>query len=249
VWAAWRSPADAQADYAQAMADGDYLKAAKINDALAAAQAYGQQQQFKQLVEDVIQSKLGDVLPSVRETAAERMLDEDKSLAMGQLKAAGVDIAPLLEASGTFEVEGNQYPDSPLNRVLAQFPDLLEMYVNHPDPRKARQLTFIRRWRMAASLLSQLKPAAGTAPPAPGDPGTAPAPAAQPAGGSALSLEAGLAEARQAMAQREEQDRVRQGLNAGPGASSGSGVPGAQSFADSLKQTGGTFLDEFIVRK
>jgi hypothetical protein len=143
---------------------------------------------------------LGDVVPEVRRTAMQRRVGESREFAIDQLRKAGAnDIEKLFDAEDgpPIKFDGQEFPNTPLNRILAKHPEIMQIRGSHTDPAKAERQAFIARYKLAYQIFKQ-----GTA-------------------GAALSAETAkaLVDAGRDIKDKQQQDRARQSMNAGPGAS------------------------------
>jgi len=184
-----------------------------------------------------VQAELGDVLPAMRQTAAQKQADASHAFAVAELERAGVDgiralVTPL--SAEALVHGGEQYDDTPLNRVLSAYPLVSKINVTHdangkPYPQQtAERLTRIERYKAAAELWPNIAPRAGE-------------PAPQQQNGMPQSDRAAVGQAFQAgltAAKQTEADRARQALNAGAGATSLPGGPVEQSLADDFRASG-----------
>jgi hypothetical protein len=145
-----------------------------------------------------VEKDLGDVVPEVRRTVAAQRVAEDRDFAIDQLRNAGAsDIDKLFTAEDgpPIKFDGEEFPNTPLNRILARYPQILQITAQHADPTKAARQSFIARFKMAYQIFKQ-----------------------ESAGVSNETAKQ-LVEAGRQSKDRENNDRARQSLNAGSGKS------------------------------
>lgn len=162
----------------------------------------------------LIKEQLGDILPVVRQTAQQTAIQQDHEIALRELEGAGMTgIRDLFKVEeGEIEYNGQTFDNTPYNRIIAENPEILDIVVQHPDPRKANQLTQIKRAKIVARIAGAQQP-----PPTPTS-GAAPDPAMK-----------ALMEA-SAQVQPAQAQSTRQSINAGPGASGAAPTPGSNFF-------------------
>lgn len=172
---------------------------------------------------------LGDVLPQVRQTVAQQRLADDREFAVDQLRKAGmadIDALFAVEDGPPIKFDGQEFPNTPLNRLLVKHPEIMQISVPDADRSKAQRKTFIARYRLAYQLHRQ---------------------AAPPPVSAEVAKE--LVKQGEVIANGKESERARQALNSGTGASglggekAGTGgyvselnnLPGEISFSSLLK--------------
>jgi hypothetical protein len=218
----WKSPKDAYTDLAKAWTNQDLDTVNRIELAIAQrrASALGllNGEQVTQLVQQALQDALGDVLPSVRESVESQRSHENKEFAIAELEKSGGQWSGIrdLEKEITgppIVVNGQQFPNTRLNQILVENPEILDIRVVNKDPNVAEKLTYLARYR--AVMRAEAR-------------------------GTVDNKKAGLLlEAGSKMAQRQMGDRVRQGLNSGSGVT---GLPNGKktgSFVESLLNVDG----------
>lgn len=237
------SPETAEAAYAEAIGNGDYRLAGDIRQNISSMLAYQQRAEIealaRQQAEQIVQKQFGAFLPTLQQQAAEQQANEMLEFAVSELETRGVAgirsmFVPIDDTA--IEADGRKWANTPMNQALAKYPFLRQINVQHPDPTTARKLTLIARYEAAASMMPPT-PAAGP-PAAP----VASAPAA-PTGIPADQAQA-LIQAGRALVEREQADRVRQGLNAGSGATSAAGGSAPARFIDSLGGSTSSIMSE-----
>jgi len=174
----------------------------------------------QQKAEAIFQAQFGDVLPTLRQTAAQRQAEESHSFAVSELEKAGLEnirevVTPL--GAQPLVIDGREYDDTPLNRMLSEFPEITQISVTHDQsgrpypPQVAERLSRLERYRAAARLWARVSPGMAQTTPPPQPTGT---PQPNPAAVQE-AFQAGLA-----AGNKGEADRARQGLNAGGNATS-----------------------------
>lgn len=171
------------------------------------------------VVKKVIQAELGSVMPTVNQTAERERLGDAREFALAQLAETkgyeDIDSLVTEEEGPPVAFDGGVYPNTPLNRMIRDMPDLLDIKAEHRDPQVAARLTFLKRLRAAYKLWKQ-----GTL----------------RAGRVKQAMKAGAK-----LTARREQDRTRQTVNAGgkaTGLPSGR-KPASGSYAASLNKIDG----------
>jgi hypothetical protein len=233
---AWKSPNDAYAQMAQAWTkEGgpDFETLNKVDQGIfhRRAQAFGYltAEQAQEMVERTIQDRLGDVLPHVRETVEMQISQQDKEFALAELSKSEewadiaqletVDNAEPLVVVNPFTGKQEQHENTPLNRILADNPEILEISITRNakgqllSKRDSERLTYMARFRAAGRISKRGQMDEGKA---------------------SKILEAGAKQA-----ERQNGDRVRQGLNGGRGAT---GLPNGKktgSLVHELVNDGG----------
>lgn len=191
----------------------------------------------EQKANQIVQAQLGDVLPTIRQTAAEREAEASHAFAVQELEKAGMDgirdmVKPV--SAEPLIVDGQVYENTPLMQMMTRFPHINRINVTHDAngkpyaPKTAERLTRIERYRAAAEMWGV------THTPQIQQPGTqqaSPDPAAVK-----QAFQAGMT-----AAQKGEADRARQSLNSGGGATSVGGGPSEQSPLQSAYRQSGAF--------
>jgi hypothetical protein len=182
-------------------------------------------QRVEAKVQAALQRDLGDVVPEVRRTVEQARSMANRDFALAEIaKLPGLDTVGSLfqETEGPPIVfRGVEYPDTPMNRVFAENPDLLDIRVTHDskgrplDPQKAEQATFIKRYKQAARI-HQMK-----------QQGIDPKKANE------------LVRAGEQVNERRNADRTRQALNSGAGATGRGADKGSDSYVKGLMQVPG----------
>lgn len=212
IGAAWKSQADAVNDMNDAFAEGNWEKVGEIQNAIFKRQMFGMGVPFiQQLVNKAIEDfrgELGDVVPRVRQTIQQQQLNADKDWVLTNIRKDSKKDAALLDAmfkaedGKEIEFNGQKWPATPYNEILAANPWMLKIRETDDNPRIAQRKTIHARMMAALSRFREMQ------------------------GGNLKPEKAKeLVEAGAQMERRKQDDRVRQGLNAGKGASSTGGKP------------------------
>lgn len=216
----WQGPDDALRSIAEAWAEaGEKQDFRKVNQIEAAiyerrfdAIAMPKIAQFVQYaIEQFAQQHLGDVVPQMRAQTQQAQEEQAFQFAMGELeKAKGFeDIAELTkEQDGPpILINGEKFGNTPLNRIIAEHPEILDIRREHKDRATADRLTFLARLRVAHAFHNSGKIAGAKA--------------------------SDLVKAGERIQKRADQDRIRQQLNSGRGAG---GLKKPASFVEELQQ-------------
>lgn len=233
-WAAEPNPeVAAYNDWNQALADGDFAKLSQINRAIfrrnfVADALPAIQKMSEEIASRVIQERLGDVMPDIRRTAEFQRDADYRNQAVGELRK-DPELAPVIDdlykpqSEQKITVHGVQVPDTPLNRILSENPWIAETTFQGKDERATELRTTYKQLEIVARMYLQRKSnSAGAAPQQPVNGKTPVAPEA-----AQQLLDAG-----RKIEERAAQDRLRQGINAG--ASAGSGSDGEDSYVSQL---------------
>lgn len=232
-----QTPAMAEAELAEAMASGDYQHAAEVRQQIFFMQQSAMRGQTEAMIraeaERLFQERMGGIAPAMQNMVAQQQASESQAFAIGQLKEAGIpDIDTMFQPTSDqpLAVNGDQYPDTPMNRMVAQFPWITQIHVQHADPVTARNLTLIARYRAGNQMWQATK---GSTQPAPQP---AAAPAAPPAApGLPPEAVAGvLSQIGQDLTASQAADRARAGINAGASAAASPSMPASERFLDSI---------------
>jgi hypothetical protein len=207
--------------------DGDFKKVERIDGARFNLQFVNKAVPFIQRMMDARldsfrQRDLAADLQPVRETVQERMESRAKDAAIQQLRKlpAFKDLhEEMFKPEGEdILYHGEAVDNSPINRILIEYGGLQKIHVDDPDPFKAAARTHLLRFTEAAKIYAQQKKSSAIT------------------GTKAKELVATGAK----MAQRESgNERVRQALNSGPGAS-GRTPPAKQNYAKDLQDLEGS---------
>lgn len=219
---AWKRPSDAYKALNEAWSkegSPDLDQVAEIDDAMYrrrfdAIAVPAIERYVESRLEKFAKEQLGDVIPMARQSVQERRANEARDFAVGQLKSAGAaDIEKMFEPipnEPPVVIDGQQFPATPLNKIMAEYPGIARIQYSHSDPNVAARRTAVERFRMAYQLYRQQS-----------KPPVTPAAAKQ------------LVQAGADMAARS-QDRTRQQINAGRGTANTPGKPGGGSYVESL---------------
>jgi hypothetical protein len=229
VGAQWQSPQDAYIALNKAWGDaaetGDYRGVVATESAMYERRfdAIGMPK-VEQLVEarlnKFMEQHFGAIMPSLQQQAMERSNAENSEFAFSELEGVDgyKDIRSLdQELEGPpLIVNGEQFRNTPLNRILTENPWIMSIKRENADPKVADRLTYLARLKAAHKIFS---------------------------GGQISSQKAkSLVEAGSKLEQRKAQDRVRQSLNSGgtPSRSLDQGKAKPKGFIEELlDSTGG----------
>jgi hypothetical protein len=203
----WKTPEDSLSALNEAWADNNLQQVHEIERArfrrnfdtdIAPALFPYLAKMMESKLDEYYQRQLGDVVPEVRRTVADRQTAEAVEFALDELRSAGAEDLDSLfveEEGPPIVFEGEQFANTPLNRVLTRHPEILRIQEHHQDPAKAQRKTLISRYKLAYQIYKQ------------------------GAGGVTAETARKLVEAGREGRQRDNQDRARQAINAGPGSS------------------------------
>ena len=173
---------------------------------------------IEQRLNGFVERDLGDVVPEVRRSVQDRRISESREFAIDELRKAGAgDIEKLFEQEDgpPIEYDGQQFPNTPLNRILAKHPEIMRIVENHPDSSKAERRTFISRYKLAYQIFKN------------------------GAGGVSAQTAKKLVDAGRESKERETSDVARQTINAGSGASGRGEKPSNRSYIQELNNLPG----------
>jgi len=162
------------------------------------------------------QSQFGDVMPAINETVALARSNRARDAAVSDLETGGFKgLRDLMKpGQGVIKFKDpdtghiGEFPNTPLNAILARHPEILSIKRDHKDPETALRLTMTAIYRQAMRIHQ----------------------------GQSVKPENAqrLLKAGQAIEQKRQQDRTRQTLNAGPGATSRGGSKGDDFLANQI---------------
>jgi hypothetical protein len=234
---AWKGPEDAWKAEEEAYAAGDYKKLSEVKAAIFKRQAAPLLNMIGELVEqrlkDFAEKDLAEDLAPIRQQRQmereSEMLAEARSKVIGGLKNLpqfkDIDAMFKAEDGKTITFNGQQFPDTPFNRLIAAHPEILNIDGDHEDPAKRRMQAFSRRYIFAHRLWRNQQKAATAIP---------------------AEMAPALVEAGRGLADKDRTDLARSGVNAGAAAGTGTGgkdsyvanitrkAGGARSFGDML---------------
>ncbi len=164
----WKTPSDAATDLYAAWQAGDTQKAAQINQAVFTRQFRDSlpllngifQRMLDERLNVFRDQELGEIIPDyqARKTAQSQNRAYDEAVAdIGKDPARKALWEEMNKSSGTFDFNGQKYPDTPLNRIFAEFPGFLKVQVQHKDPKTAYRLTAIEQYRLAMGVYASRK--------------------------------------------------------------------------------------------
>lgn len=226
----WKTPEDSLTALNEAWANNDLGKAHEIEvarlrrnfDSVIAPHLLKHiERMLETRMKGFVEKDLGDVVPEVRRTINDRRVEEARDFAVEQLRKAGADEIDNLfvtEQGPPIEFQGQQFPNTPLNRILAKHPEIMRVVESHLDPVKAERMTFVSRYKLAYQIHKQQGATAGMAP----------------------QTAQALVKAGREAGERKPQDRARQGLNAGAGATGvGTDKTASKSYVSDLNNLPG----------
>jgi hypothetical protein len=213
----------------------DFGKVAEINNAMFKRQfVYMALPQIQQLVQQKLDESLkqhfGDVIPKLQQERKMSEYQNSFSDVMKNLKSEKgyEDVGKLVEPvdDKPLSYGGQQFPNTPFNQMLARYPELINIRVDHKDPAVAQKLTITAKLKAANRLWKESR-------------GTIPAAKVKD-----------VVQAGQEIAQKNNAARTRQTLNAGASAAgAGSKSAAGSSFVKSLNSgsaAGSMSLDDLI---
>lgn len=230
----WKSPKDAYAALNEAWQADDLDKVAAIEDSKFARQFSGMaapvvQRMAEQVAERIVQQRLqqlgiNEVVPVVQQQLQAQRETDARESAIAQLeKIDGFkDIRKMFEvddaANPTLKFKGQEFPNTPMNRLAVENPDVTKIQFDHKDPQKARTATLAARYRQIARIHNSTQKVK-----------------------AAISPETAekLVEAGAQIRQKQSDDRVRQSVNSGNGASVRGTKPREESYVRSALRTTG----------
>jgi len=227
IGAQWQSPNDGYQALSQAWAHaqetGDMRPVIQTEAALYERRfdAIGMPkvQQFVQAqLHQFLQDRFGDVLPQLQEQARATQLSQAAEMAWKDLEGTEgfKDIRSLdQEQEGQpLVVNGEEYRNTPLNRILAENPWIMSIKRDNADPKVSDRLTYLARLKAAYSIHSKGRISNATA--------------------------KALVSAGSRQEQRKQQDQVRQSLNKGgtPSRTLDKGGAKPRSYVEELMDSG-----------
>jgi hypothetical protein len=227
----WKAPQEAITSLNEAYKSGDLNEINNIEAAIYTRRFHAiALPRVQHLVAQAIKDLTGrDLAPVLQQATAQREAQEDledRDFAIEELsKDPGMKKAlELLQEAGegTIEFGGKKYPNTAVRRIFAKKPEILDVRVNHPDPRTANKLTWMRRYRFAARELLEEQQQKGSAVP--------------PVKQAKEIFQAGVDTAKKA----GDQNRIRQAVNAGSSKGNGRPVSADNEFLAGLSRTSGT---------
>lgn len=205
----WKAPVDAVKDENEAFSNGEFEKVAAIRKAAMLRHMSAiVLPHFKALQDRLSQfeQKYGDVTRQTQQTLERQYREEDQGFAIESLKKSGMGdavealFAPAADGE-TVEFQGQKFPATWYNRIVAENPELLNIQVQDENPRIAARKTYAARYKAAARMYqakNQQEPK------------------------KAMSL---VKAGRDLERRQQETERVRHSLNAGKGATTTTGKP------------------------
>lgn len=205
LWETWTSVADPYKAVAKAwekvQKENDFSDVNKVDQALFSARLLSSTPYIQQIAERVIQNTFGELMPDIEATVRSKRSDSAREWAINALsnEKGYEDIDGLFkeDGDGALVIDGQKYPNSPLNRILKDNPEIMDIHVTEHNGKflseaDSLRLTFMKRFR-AVSKLHKM--------------------------GKIDSKQArDLVDAGARMGKRAETEKVRQGMNRGSGA-------------------------------
>lgn len=204
----WQSEADAfgalNEAWTEAAEKGDFRKVNAVDAAIFTRRfdAVGLPRVVavvSEMLDRFAKQHLGDVIPAVRQNIEQTRRSNATEFAYQQLeKTPGFENVRDLtkeEDGQPVVINGQKFKNTPLNRILAANPDILDIRREHPDPEVADRLTYLARLRMVHRIYGSEQIQREKA-------------------GKLVKKGEQIAET------AARKDRIRQGLNGGRGASS-----------------------------
>lgn len=110
--------------------------------------------------QNLIERHLGDLIPGMRQSVETQKRAQSQQKAVAELRAVpgyeSVDILlkPIDDTKLEFAIDGEpeKWPNTPLNRIISQHPELLNIRSDHKDPETARTLTNVLIYRAAMKI-------------------------------------------------------------------------------------------------
>jgi hypothetical protein len=156
----WRQREDALSDFITAINEGfdkkDMRGASRVFQEMFRREMHPYRDAIQGMIREELsgfeREKLGDVLPDVRKTVAERAASNNRQFAEKQLRtdaqfSADLDQLRKPLSDKVHEFDGEQYPDTMLNRIVMEKPYILRIRVDHQDPKTAQILTHMEQLR------------------------------------------------------------------------------------------------------
>jgi hypothetical protein len=206
LYESWNSAADGYQAMTKAWElvkeKGDFSKVNEVDQAFFSARVLAATPHFQKIAQQVIKETFGDLLPDIEASVRTRREDTAREWALQKLsKEKGFEnIDDLFKAEPDSEpiIDGeDKFPNSPLNRILSENPEIMDINVTHfkgkpLSEQDALRATFLKRYRLIQNLAKR---------------------------GKIDSKRAKkLVQSGAEMEKRTKTDRVRQELNRGPGA-------------------------------
>jgi hypothetical protein len=208
LYTKWKGPADAYKALAvawdKAGTHQDYSELNEVDQNIFSARLQASQPFLTRVVNSVLQQQLGELMPDIqasvqtgradkaREYALTKLSQEEGYANINEVFREDPDAEPIM-------LDGDKVGNSPLNRILASNPEIMDIHVTHINGKPLSEtdslrLTYLRRFRMIGNNHNRGK------------------------GDSQRAKK--LVDAGAKMAERTRHDKVRQELNRGPGARS-----------------------------
>ncbi|HUT24223.1 MAG TPA: hypothetical protein VM492_07785 [Sumerlaeia bacterium] len=220
----WTKPEDAYTQLNEAYANGDFRTVHQVDTALFVRRAHAILipeivSMLEKRLERMKETDLGDF----RKVAEERSHEDARDYAIGKIReipkfSKSIDALFEVQEGDDIEFEGQKYDNTPFNQIIAKFPNLRFIQVADKDPSKALKKTYFAKFLEAAKIHDQLLQGGNI---------------------KAGQVKALLDDAAKNAKQRDAQTRVRQGLNAGSGATGLGSSKTAKNYVDELNSLPG----------
>ncbi len=214
----WQYLEDSQPQLIEAWNKGDHRTAMQIQNALFTRQMMQFTPVLENFVKHMIESQVGPLRPMVEAYGARQSQDEGIALARQQVRGLSDGRGELFntmmkpDSEEALVIDGERLPNSPLNRILQQHPYILDLRVQHDDPKEAARRTALKQYEAAMTVYRhQMRTAAPDA-------------------------AKKLVDAGKKLADKTAQDEARRKMNAGK--PSGAGTASNGSFLDEIAPKG-----------
>lgn len=146
----WKDEKDAMAAFDAAFESRDVEAMGKVQRGLFMRMMAPVVMSFQQKIAE-LESQLGEVTPEFRQTKQQRQLDESVNVAKQSLRAQLPDFDQMFVAAEgqSIQIDGNQVPATPLNRVIAMNPWIMNIVVEDANPVVSQRKTYAARYEAA----------------------------------------------------------------------------------------------------
>lgn len=211
---AWKRPEDGQTALIEALNAGDVRSAHEIQQAMFVRNMAQFGPVLTQMVNHMLEQRIGPLEPIVkaqRDSAAQNEgLESARTQVMGLSDGRGEMFRSMTKPDNPepLEVDGQRLPNTPLNRILMEYPHILKLREQHANPKEAARLTALAQYEAAMTIYHRQQQQRTAAP------------------------EAGqkLVQAGKQLAEKQAQEQTRQQMNAGK--TSAASAAGKKSFLD-----------------
>jgi len=161
LWQQWKSPQDAVNATQEAWKSGDPQKIIEVGNAEFQARLSGSLPLIQRIAQDVaaqmVNERFGDFLPDIEATVHQRRNGQAEQWATETLAKSNPDFGDIFNADANADpvigVDGNSYPNSPVNRILAENPWIMQITVDKApngkalNPQDAMKATYLGRYK------------------------------------------------------------------------------------------------------